>query len=217
MKCILLVDFVTSISFHNYAIHAANIFTSARIKVNHCEPFWYDADGRKLTVMVYKHLYCYESVLLLLLLFASSPMEFVATLSNDEFYRLKAISSNLSSAFFSSYIRTDTRICLLGGSFFFYLRNKRWLFVICKCSIAVCNVLEMLFDTVEVKGHWNNIHCNLHNVIANVANSNAKQHNMMHKWNFTRHCIDALSLDKKINLCHHHLQYFIKVVVIMFR
>lgn len=67
--------------------------------------------------MVYKHLYCYESVLLLLL-FASSPMEFVATLSNDEFYRLKAISSNLSSAFFSSYIRTDTRICLLGGSFF---------------------------------------------------------------------------------------------------
>lgn len=107
MQCILLVDFVTSISFHNYAIYAANIFTSAHIKVNHCEPFWYDADGRKLTVMVYKHLYCYESFLLLL--FASSPMEFVATLSNDEFYRLRAISSNLSFTFFS-HIRTDTRM-----------------------------------------------------------------------------------------------------------
>lgn len=56
--------------------------------------------------MVYKHLYCYESFLLL---FASSPMEFVATLSNDEFYRLRAISSNLSFALFS-LIRTDTRM-----------------------------------------------------------------------------------------------------------
>lgn len=42
----------------------------------------------------------------------------------------------------------------------------------CSVHCAMCNVLKMLSDIVEVKGHWNQIHCNLHNVSANVDDDN---------------------------------------------